>query len=129
MSRTKGSAAISELELNAAQQMRNVEHLTWRKIGEIMHRDPAGLRRAYAKHFMPKKPGRPRTRIAHGMLLCTAGNHVTAFDRFPVTKHGRIDSWCRECRRVHNRKQKAIQARAARQSQQFLVHKIDCGAV
>ena len=116
--------SFTELELKAIWRLRNEDKLTWRKVGEIMRRDPVGLCRAYKQYFKSPRMGRPIVRMPAGDLLCTLGNHAAPFTEFPVHPRGHIDSWCKECRRVRDRKQKAIKARAARAQSQMVTRSI-----
>jgi hypothetical protein len=60
------------------------------------------------------KLGRPLERIPYGTLPCTLGGHLAPHDQFPRTHSGTIDSWCRPCRRLRDRLERARKAREAR---------------
>jgi hypothetical protein len=114
MCRTKGAGPITPLEAQAALRLRHEDKLSWTKISEVLRRDRTAIRRAYDDYISPPKTGRPVTRRGKGLLVCTYRQHKVAASEFGKTQGGTIDSWCNECRREHNRKQKAIKARAAR---------------
>ena len=120
MSRTKGAAPLTQAEMEAVWRLRKQEKLTWQKIAEIMHRDRSGLCRAFARHFPQKKLGRPLVRAPYGELLCTRRNHLVHYTEFAYTHSGTVNSWCRDCKREHDRKRKALRARDERMQRSLI---------